>query len=122
VVLGGHHHIFHAGFPGGFCPGSGIKVFGSKAFKERQIFRLRHLLITADPFTPAGDAVKTPVDKHSEPGPAEPIRPLFVCVCVETVHSDSSHRFLVAIITPVNGFFISQRGFSDSFSSGNGEC
>ena len=97
MVLGGHDHITHARLLCGSGPGCGIKVPGGEVFKERKIFRFRHLFVAADPFAPAGDTVQAPMDEHTEPGPAEPIHPLFISGSVKAVHTEPSQNLFFVL-------------------------
>ena len=88
VVLGGQDHVLHAGLLGGLGPGPGVVVPGVELVEVGHVLGFGHLLVTAHPLAPGGDAVQAPVDKHAEPGLAKPLHSCLIGAAIKGKHRD----------------------------------
>src|SRR5260370_34559394 len=65
VMLGGHHHVAHAGSARDLGPIAGGKGLGFELLCERRIFGNRNAFILHDPLMAAKHTVKPPVNEHA---------------------------------------------------------
>ena len=66
VVLGGQHHVFHAGRFGAARPFFGVEQVRVEMAKVQIVMLFRNFFLGFDPLVARGQAVQPPVDKHAE--------------------------------------------------------
>ena len=72
-MLGGHHHVAHAGSARDLGPIAGGKGLGFELLCERSVFGNRYAFILHDPLMTAKHTVKPPVNEHAKAGFVPPL-------------------------------------------------
>src|SRR5256884_4759409 len=91
MVLRGHDHVTHAGFPRKLGPIARRKRLRLELLGQGSVFRNRDAFILHDPFVPPENAVESPMNEHPETGLVPPLHPADAILFGMFIHRSEEH-------------------------------